>query len=65
MIDILLVLLIIFMMQVPLNRKAMDAQVPPEQRNEESTNTPSNNIVIDLKEDGTYEINGTPVARTA
>ncbi len=59
MIDILLVLLIIFMMQVPLNRKAMDAQVPPEQRNQQSEDqTPSNNIVIDLKADGTIEIYG-------
>ena len=31
MIDVMLVLLIIFMMQVPLQRKAMDVQVPPEQ----------------------------------
>ena len=61
MIDILLVLLIIFMMQVPLNRKAMDAQVPPEQRQQQSDDqTPSNNIVIDLKQDGTIEINGQP-----
>jgi len=60
MIDILLVLLIIFMMQVPLSRKAMDAQVPPEQKNEEKSDEPSNNIVIDLKDDGSYEINGQP-----
>ena len=58
MIDILLVLLIIFMMQVPLNRKAMDAQVPPDQRQQSDDQTPSNNIVIDLKADGTIEING-------
>ena len=59
MIDILLVLLIIFMMQVPLNRKAMDAQVPPEQRTQQTADDPpSNNIVIDLKADGTIEING-------
>lgn len=58
MIDILLVLLIIFMMQVPLSRKAMDAQVPPEQQDQEASDEPSNNIVIDLKDDGTYEING-------
>lgn len=59
MIDILLVLLIIFMMQVPLNRKAMDAQVPPEQRTQQTEDEePSTNIVIDLKADGTIEING-------
>ncbi len=61
MIDILLVLLIIFMMQVPLSRKAMDAQVPPEQRqDQEQSETPSNNIVIELTQDGAYAINGQP-----
>jgi biopolymer transport protein ExbD len=62
MIDILLVLLIIFMMQVPLSRKAMDVQVPPDIRNrQQQSSGPSNNIVLDLKADGTYEINGTTV----
>ena len=60
MIDILLVLLIIFMMQVPLNRKAMDAQVPPQQQNQDQPDTPSNNIVLSLMADGTYQINGQP-----
>ncbi|UCF40747.1 MAG: biopolymer transporter ExbD [Gemmatimonadota bacterium] len=62
MIDILLVLLIIFMMQVPLSRKAMDVQVPPDVRSQQQQPSgPSNNIVLDLKADGTYEINGAPV----
>jgi biopolymer transport protein ExbD len=62
MIDILLVLLIIFMMQIPLSRKAMDVQVPPEIRSQQQQSaTPSNNIVLDLKGDGTYEINGQTV----
>jgi biopolymer transport protein ExbD len=62
MIDILLVLLIIFMMQVPLSRKAMDVQVPPDVRNRQSQPSgPSNNIVLDLKADGSYEVNGTVV----
>ncbi len=62
MIDILLVLLIIFMMQVPLSRKAMDVQVPPDVRSrQQQSSGPSNNIVLDLKADGTYEINGDPV----
>ena len=64
MIDILLVLLIIFMMQVPLSRKAMDVQVPPDIRTQQQSSGPSNNIVLDLKADGTYEINGTPVEYT-
>jgi biopolymer transport protein ExbD len=63
MIDILLVLLIIFMMQVPLQRRIMNAQVPPEMP--PSTERPqqaSNNIVLQLNEDGSYAINNDPVA---
>ena len=63
MIDILLVLLIIFMMQVPMNRMAVDAQIPPEQRSQQQNQGPSNNIVLQLMADGTYEINGAPVVR--
>jgi biopolymer transport protein ExbD len=64
MIDILLVLLIIFMMQVPLTRKAMDAQIPPDIRTTQQPQGPSNNIVLELKADGTYEINGSPVVKS-
>ena len=64
MIDILLVLLIIFMIQIPLSRKAMDAQVPPEQQHQEQTNTPSNNIVIELTAGGGYLINGREAQRS-
>jgi biopolymer transport protein ExbD len=64
MIDILLVLLIIFMMQVPLTRKAMDAQIPPDVRSQQQPQGPSNNIVLELKADGTYEINGSPVVKS-
>jgi biopolymer transport protein ExbD len=61
MIDILLVLLIIFMMQVPLSRKAMDVQVPPDTRGQTQSEGPSNNIVLELTADGGYEINKDPV----
>ncbi len=63
MIDILLVLLIIFMMQVPLARKVMDVQVPPDTRSQMQAQGPSNNIVLELKADGTYEINKEPVVK--
>jgi biopolymer transport protein ExbD len=63
MIDILLVLLIIFMMQVPLARKAMDVQVPPDIRSQQQSAGPSNNIVLELMADGSYEINKEPVAK--
>ncbi len=58
MIDILLVLLIIFMMQIPLSRKAMDVQVPPLSTGQQQSAGPSNNIVLELTADGGYTING-------
>lgn len=64
MIDILLVLLIIFMMQVPLQRQAMNVNLPPEeqvQRTEDQQE--SNQIVLELLADGSYAINAQPIAR--
>jgi len=65
MIDILLVLLIIFMMQVPLQRKKMDVQLPPvqEMQQQQEEETISNQIVLQLNEDGSYAINNDPVQR--
>ncbi len=61
MIDILLVLLIIFMMTITQNRQAMDVQIPEEQEAKQEQQQESDQIVLELKEDGTYAINGTPV----
>jgi len=61
MIDILLVLLIIFMMTITQNRQAMDIQLPEEQEQKQEQQMESDQIVLELKRDGTYEINGTPV----
>jgi len=65
MIDILLVLLIIFMMQVPLQRKKMDVQLPPvqEMQQQQQQQAISNQIVLQLSEDGGYAINNDPVAK--
>ncbi len=57
MIDILLVLLIIFMMQIPLHRKVMDVQVPPEEKVKQEQMKQSDQIVLELRDDGTYAIN--------
>ena len=57
MIDILLVLLIIFMMQIPLQRKVMDVQVPEEQKVEKQQMSSSDQIVLEIRDDGTYAIN--------
>jgi biopolymer transport protein TolR len=61
MIDVLLVLLIIFMIILPLSRKAFDAQVPPEQQQNKPQQS-SAQIVIELTADGGYAINTKPYA---
>ena len=57
MIDVLLVLLIIFMIIQPLNRQTIPIQVPPLQ-NTATAAGPSNQIVLEIRDDGTYAING-------
>ncbi|PYP50768.1 MAG: biopolymer transporter ExbD [Gemmatimonadetes bacterium] len=59
LIDVLLVLLIIFMITQPLSRKAFDVQVPPEQQSKQKQQQ-SSQIVLELKADGSYAINGQP-----
>ena len=62
MIDILLVLLIIFMITQPLSRMALDVQVPPPDT--PTTNrTPPSQIVLELTDNGGYQINGQPVPK--
>jgi biopolymer transport protein TolR len=61
LIDVLLVLLIIFMITQPLSRKAFDVQVPPEQQTKQKSQ-PSAQIVLELRGDGSYAINGQPYA---
>ncbi|HET9150941.1 MAG TPA: biopolymer transporter ExbD [Gemmatimonadales bacterium] len=60
MIDILLVLLIIFMVSQPLNRKSMNIQVaPPDTRT--TSQAANNQIVLELPDAGGYLINTQPV----
>jgi biopolymer transport protein TolR len=61
LIDVLLVLLIIFMITQPMSRKAFDVQVPPEQKSKQKQ-PPQSQIVLELKADGSYAINGQPYA---
>lgn len=65
MIDVLLVLLIIFMMQIPLNRMAMDVQVPADEKTKKQQNQKSDQIVLELLDNGGYAINTKPVAKPA
>lgn len=63
MIDVLLVLLIIFMITLPLSRRAFEVQVPPEQRQQQQQQQQqSNQIVLELRADGSYAINNQPYA---
>jgi biopolymer transport protein ExbD len=61
MIDVLLVLLIIFMITLPLSRRAFDVQVPPEQRPQQRETRAGDQIVLELRADGSYAINTQPV----
>jgi biopolymer transport protein ExbD len=63
MIDILLVLLIIFMMQIPLQRKVMTVQVPPQQEATQEQIQESTQIVMELRDDGSYAINNQVVPK--
>jgi biopolymer transport protein TolR len=62
MIDVLLVLLIIFMITLPLSRREFQVQVPPEQKNQpRQKQQSSDQIVLELRADGSYAINTQPV----
>ena len=62
MIDIMLVLLIIFMISQPLSRMALDVQVPPQEQATKPTQQ-SNQIVLELTDEGGYAINTQPVPK--
>ena len=59
MIDVLLVLLVIFMM-VPRARPVLDLNVPPDRS---PSGNPLPQIVLELRADRSYAINGTPIAK--
>ena len=64
MIDVLLVLLIIFMITLPLSRRAFDVQVPPEQKQKPQQQQQSSQIVLELTADGGYAFNTQMVPKT-
>src|ERR1019366_5907930 len=63
MIDVLLVLLIIFIMIIPLGRKALDVQVPDPNPPPQPKNVESKQIVLEVLPDNQYAINKAPVTK--
>ena len=63
MIDVLLVLLIIFMLVVPMSRKALDLQLPDPTPSEEPAGPPPSQIVLEVMPGNKFAINKEPVAR--
>lgn len=62
MIDVLLVLLIIFMVIVPMSRKAIDLQLPDPNPPQAQSSPPSDQIVLEVCTDS-YAVNKQPVTR--
>ncbi len=63
MIDVLLVLLVVFMLSMQL-RQVLDVNVPPPAKPTSYT-TASPQVVLELKADGSYAINGTAIPHSA
>ena len=62
MIDVLLVLLIIFIMAVPMMRKAIDLQLPDPTPQQTTTQAPDQ-IVLQVLPNGAYKINSEAVTK--
>jgi biopolymer transport protein ExbD len=62
MIDVLLVLLIIFMLVVPMSRKAIDLQLP-DPTEQQSSSAPPPQIVLEVFPGQKYMINKQPVSK--
>ncbi len=65
MIDVLLVLLIIFMMIIPMSRKAIDTQLPDPTPQPVQPNVNPDQIVLEVLPGDTYAINKEPVEKSA
>jgi biopolymer transport protein ExbD len=63
MIDVLLVLLIIFIMIIPLGRKAIDVQLPDPNPPPQPPSTVSKQIVLEVLPDNQFAINKAPVSK--
>ncbi|HEY9514471.1 MAG TPA: biopolymer transporter ExbD [Gemmatimonadaceae bacterium] len=61
MIDVLLVLLIVFMMAVPMLRKAIDVQLPDPTPQQQTNSTPPDQIVLQVLPGGVFKVNSQEV----
>ena len=63
MIDVMLVLLIIFMLVVPMSRKAIDLQLPDPTPDDTPSGPPPSQIVLEVLPGNVYRINTQPVTK--
>ncbi|MFL5597092.1 MAG: ExbD/TolR family protein, partial [Gemmatimonadaceae bacterium] len=63
MIDVLLVLLIIFMMVIPMSRKAIDLQLPDPTPQPDQQGPPPSQIVLEVLPGNTFKVNSQPVPK--
>jgi len=63
MIDVLLVLLIIFMMVIPMSRKAIDLQLPDPTPDNTNSGPPPSQIVLEVLPGNVFKINSQPVPK--
>jgi biopolymer transport protein ExbD len=63
MIDVLLVLLIIFMMVIPMSRKAVDLQLPDPTPDNSNSGPPPSQIVLEVLPGNIFKINSQPVPK--
>ena len=60
MIDVLLVLLVIFMLIIPMSRKALDVQLPDPTPQDKNAKPNPDQIVLEVLPGGTFAINKEP-----
>jgi biopolymer transport protein TolR len=63
MIDVLLVLLIIFMMVIPMSRKAIDLQLPDPTPDNTPQGPPPSQIVLEVLPNNVFRVNSQPIDR--
>jgi biopolymer transport protein TolR len=63
MIDVLLVLLIIFMMVIPMSRKAIDLQLPDPTPDDTNSGPPPSQIVLEVLPGNVYKVNSQQIAK--